>query len=178
MKRGSTGKGAADKTRAMGLKIPAAVLAVAALLLAYSCTSRPAVDYAYANLDRIHGWSGDEDVTLLLDMTDTTGACELYITGEVATGRSTAEKKGLPLLILLTSPYGTQYRDSVTLPLRVLEDGRSGKTSHGVREIVWPYRKDIYNKIPGRWAITLSKGDKNEDYSNILGLGIHCKQNK
>lgn len=176
MKKVPTRREATDKKRAMELKNPA--IALAAALLICSCTSRPVVDYAYVNLDRFHGWSGEEDVTLLFDMTDTTGACELYITGEVATGRSTAEKKGLPLRILLTSPCGIQYRDSVTLPLRVLEDGRSGKTSHGVREIVWPYRKNIYNKIPGQWTITLSKGDENEDYSNILGLGIHCKQNK
>lgn len=153
-------------------------LFAAAALLICSCTSRPVVDYAYVNLDRIHGWSGDEDVTLQFEMADTTGACALYITGEVATGRSMAEKRGLPICITLTAPDGTQYRDSVTLPLRVLEDGRSGKTSHGVREIVWPYRKNIYNKVPGQWTMTLSKGDGNEDYSNILGLGVHCKQNK
>jgi len=104
-------------------------------------------------------------------------ACQLYIIGEVATQRSSAGKRGLPIQILLTSPNGVQYTDTLTLPLRVIEDGKTAKTSHGIREIVWPYRKNIYNKTPGQWSITFYKGDKGADYSNILGLGVHCKQN-
>lgn len=165
--------------KAMKHKNPVVILLAAAIMtMAASCTTKPVHDYAYANLNRFYGWKGNTVVTLNFDMTDTTGACELYIIGEVATQRSSSRKQALPINIILTAPGGKQYTDSVSLPLHVIEDGKRGKTSHGVREIVWPYRKNIYNRIPGRWSITFSKGDSTEDYSNILGLGIHCKQKK
>ena len=46
----------------------------------------------------------------------------------------------------------------------------------GAFTIELPADKNIDNKLPGQWSILLTKGDPQEDYSNIIGLGIHCKQ--
>jgi hypothetical protein len=159
--------------------IAAARKIMAALLFALFCQacSQPVKEYSFATLNRIKGWQNDTGAVLAFDMTDTTNACELYIVGEIATGRTIQKEKGYPVNITFAAPDGTNYTDSVFLPLYTgKEGGIISHTSNGIMEIEWPYRKNIYNKIPGQWKIIFTKGDTLEDYSNILGLGIHCKQ--
>lgn len=152
--------------------------AFAAVLAAAGC-SQPVRDYSYINLNRLAGWKGDTEITLNFDMVDTTGACGLYIVGEIAIKRSIGkEKNGYPVHITLISPDSTRYTDSITLPLNVLSEDGISRTSHGVKEIEWPYRKNIYNKMPGQWSMVLTKASEDVDYSNIIGLGVHCKQSK
>ena len=152
---------------------------MAALLFALLCQacSQPVKEYSFATLNRIKGWQNDTGAVLSFDMTDTTNACELYIVGEIATGRTIQKEKGYPVNITFAAPDGTYYTDSVFLPLYTgKEGGITSHTSNGIMEIEWPYRKNIYNKIPGQWKIIFTKGDTLEDYSNIIGLGIYCKQ--
>jgi hypothetical protein len=152
---------------------------MAALLFALLCQacSQPVKEYSFATLNRIKGWQNDTGAVLAFDMTDTTNACELYIVGEIATGRTIQKEKGYPVNITFAAPDGTYYTDSVFLPLYTgKEGGIISHTSNGIMEIEWPYRKNIYNKIPGQWKIIFTKGDTLEDYSNIIGLGIYCKQ--
>ena len=153
------------------------IAAFAAVLLAAGCT-QPVRNYSYMNLNRLKGWRGDTQITLNFDMVDTTNACQLFIVGEVAIKRSIDNKKGYPVYITLIAPDSTRYRDSITLPLNVSAENGASRTSHGVKEIEWPYRKNIYNKIPGQWSMILTKAGKDEDYSNIIGLGVHCRQEK
>ena len=155
-------------------------LLIAVLLLAIvaGCTQKPVLDYSYVNLNRIKGWNTSDPVLLEFDMADTTGASELYITGEIAIKRTPDKMRGYPINIKLIAPDGSSYADTILLPLHVINDSKVSRTSHGIREIVWPYRKNIYNKIPGRWNMEITKGDTAVDYSNIIGLGIHCKQNR
>lgn len=148
-----------------------------ATLLASGCT-QPVKEYSYVNLNRFTGWKDDTQITLEFEMADTTNACQLYIVGEIAMKRSLPQENGYPVLITLIAPDSTRYRDSVTLPLHVVAQDGVSRTSHGVKEIEWPYRKNIYNKKPGQWKMILSKAGKDEDYSNIIGLGAYCKQEK
>lgn len=151
--------------------------AFAAVLLAAGCT-QPVKDYSYINLNRLTGWKGDTQITLNFEMTDTTNACQLYIVGEIAIERSIGKGKGYPVNITLVAPDSTRYTETITLPLNVSSEDRTSRTSHGVKEIEWPYRKNIYNKIPGKWSMILTKAGKDEDYGNIIGLGVHCRQEK
>ena len=151
---------------------------LAAMVLAHislAC-SQPVKEYSFATLNRLKGWQNDTGAVLTFDMTDTINACELYIAGEITTKRTIEKEKGYPVHITLVAPNGTRYTDSLFLPLYTGEKDGVSHTSHGIREIEWPYRKNIYNKIPGQWKIIFTKGDTLEDYSNIIGLGIHCKQ--
>ena len=152
--------------------------AVLLLAVAAGCSRKPVLDYSYVTLDRIKGWSGNTPVELQFDMVDTIGASELYIAGEIATKRTLDKKRGYHINIRLEAPDGNCYTDTLLLPLHVKEDGVTSSTSHGIKEVVWPYRKNIYNKIPGRWKMVITKGDTTADYTNIIGLGVHCKQER
>ena len=154
------------------------LLAMLLLAMAAGCSRKPVLDYSYVNLNRISGWSSNEPVQLEFDMEDTTGISELYITGEIAIKRTPDKMRGYPINIKLTAPDGSSYTDTLLLPLHVVNDSNVSRTSHGIREIVWPYRKNIHNKIPGRWIMEITQGDTTVDYKNIIGLGVHCKQNR
>lgn len=153
------------------------IAAIAAVLMAAGCT-QPVRDYSYINLNRLRGWRDNTQITLNFDMTDTTNACQLFIVGEIAIKRSIGNRKGYPLHITLIAPDSTRYRDSITLPLNVLGDKGISRSSQGVKEIEWPYRKNIYNKMPGQWSMVFTKASEDVDYSNIIGLGVHCRENR
>lgn len=160
------------------MRLKASLLAALLLTLAAGCSRRPVLDYSYVTMDRIKGWNDNTPVELEFDMVDTIGASELYIAGEIATKRTLDKKRGYPINITLVAPNGTGYTDTLLLPLHVKEGGKVSSTSHGIKEVVWPYRKNIYNKIPGRWKMVITKGDTTADYTDILGLGVHCKQDR
>lgn len=162
-------------TEAMRLKT--VISCVLLLIIAAGC-SRPVNDYSYINLNRLRGWEGETALTLHFDMVDTTGACELYIAGEIVVKRAVGEEKGYPINLTFIAPDSTRYSDAVFLPLHVEHDKEITITSHGVKSIEWPYRKNIHNPIPGEWKVIITKGDSTGDYSNIVGLGIYCKQRK
>lgn len=153
------------------------IAAFALTLIAAGCR-QPVNDYAYKNLNRIKGWTDGTPVVLDFEMTDTTGACELYLAGEIKRQRSATKSEGFPINLTFTAPDGSRYADSVTLPVNVVKGKGISSTSHGVMNVEWPYRKNIYNKIPGNWSVMITKGDPERDYSNIIGLGIHCRQRK
>ncbi len=157
------------------MRLSGCVIAIAAILTCAGC-SEPVKEYSYLNLNRLKGWQQETPLSLTFDMVDTTNACELHIVGEIAIKRSIAQEKGYPVNITLIAPDGVHYRDSVTLPLNVSTDRETSRKYNGIKEIVWPYRKNIYNKKPGRWQIIFTKGCKDTDYSNIIGIGVHCKQ--
>ncbi len=56
--------------------------------------------------------------------------------------------------------------------VNVIADENTSRTSHGIRVIEWPYRKNIYNRKPGKWRMILTKSDTTENYSNIIGIGV------
>ena len=147
------------------------------LAVAAGC-KQPVNDYSYINLNRLKGWEGETALNLHFDMVDTTGACELYIAGEIVVQRTTGEEKGYPINLTFIAPDSTSWEDSVFLPLNVKRDSDITITSHGIKSIEWPYRKNIHNPIPGEWTVIITKGDSEADYSNIVGLGIYCKQQK
>lgn len=158
---------------------PKRIIPVLALLaaIAAGCT-RPVYDSSYVNLNRLKGWTDGIPITLSFEMPDTLGESELYIIGEISTKRTIEQKAGYPIKLLFLAPCGTMYTDSIQLPLNVIQDGKTARTSNGIKEIVWPYRKNIYNKIPGKWEVTVTPADTAADYSDIIGLGIRCKQIK
>lgn len=147
------------------------------LAVAAGC-KQPVNDYSYINLNRLKGWEGETALNLHFDMVDTTGACELYIAGEIVVQRTTGEEKGYPINLTFIAPDSTSWEDSVFLPLNVKRDSDITITSHGIKSIEWPYRKNIHNPIPGEWTVIITKGDSEADYSDIVGLGIYCKQQK
>ena len=134
------------------------------------------MDYSYLNLNRMKGWKENTQLQLNFEMPDSTVACELYIVGEIATKRTIDKEKGYPLDIVLVSPDSIKYTDSIILPTNVTADENTSRTSHGRRVIEWPYRKNIYNRKPGKWRMILTKSDTTENYSNIIGIGVCCKQ--
>lgn len=140
-----------------------------------SC-SQPVMEYSFKNLNRLTGWKENTPITLSFDMPDSTKACELYIVGEIATKRTIDKEKGYHLDILLVAPDSLLYRDSIILPVHVVKNSNISTTTHGLRVIEWPYRKNIYNRKPGRWSMTITHGDTTENYSNIIGIGVYCKQ--
>lgn len=152
------------------------IIGTIALIFTVLGCKEPVKDYSYMNLNRLHGWKGDTGITLEFDITDTLVPYEIYIVGEIVAKRSLENRGSYPVNILLTAPDSTVYTDTIKLPLHIKENGSNTKRHHGIREIEWPYRKNIYNTKPGRWSVTFTKGDTLEDYSNIIGLGIHCKQ--
>ena len=158
---------------------PKRIIFILALLVAVAtgCT-RPVYDSSYVNLNRLKGWADGTPITLSFEMPDTLGESELYIIGEISTKRAIEEKTGYPINLLFLAPCGTMYTDSVQLPLHVIQDGKIARTSNGIKEVEWPYRKNIYNKIPGRWEVIVTPADTSADYSDIIGLGIRCKQIK
>lgn len=159
------------------MKLNGQKIILLALLLVYGC-SQPVQDYAYKSLNRLKGWQENIPITLEFDMADTTAPCELYIVGEIAIKRSIGKNIGYPVNITLIAPDSTQYSDYAILPLHVIRDGETSRKSHGVMEIEWPYRKNIYNRKPGQWTMVITQSDAATDYSNIIGLGVHCKQNR
>ena len=151
------------------------ILGALLLMIAAGCT-RPVHSSSYINLNRLSGWKENTPLKLTFEMTDTLGESELYLIGEIATKRTAEDKVGYPIALTFLAPDSTCYTDTVTLPLHVIQDGKIARTSHGIKEIEWPYRKNIYNKIPGIWEVTISKADTLDDYTNLIGLGIRCKQ--
>lgn len=151
------------------------ILGALLLMIAAGCT-RPVHSSSYINLNRLSGWEENTPLKLTFEMTDTIGESELYLMGEIATKRTIENKVGYPIVLSFLAPDSTCYTDTVTLPLHVIQDGKIARTSHGIREIEWPYRKNIYNKIPGIWEVTICKADTLDDYTNLIGLGIRCKQ--
>jgi hypothetical protein len=154
------------------------VIAWILLLAVAAGCKQPVNDYSYINLNRLKGWEGETALNLHFDMVDTTGACELYIAGEIVVQRTTGEEKGYPINLTFIAPDSTSWEDSVFLPLNVKRDSDITITSHGIKSIEWPYRKNIHNPIPGEWTVIITKGDSEADYSDIVGLGIYCKQQK
>ncbi len=146
-------------------------------MIAAGCT-QPVYESSYINLNRLAGWKENTPLKLTFEMPDSTVETELYLIGEIATKRTTGEKTGYPVNLAFMAPDSTFYTDSIQLPLHVIQDGEISKISNGIMEIEWPYRKNIYNKIPGKWEVVITQGDPEEDYSNIIGLGIYCKQIK
>ena len=163
------------KNRTEAMKLKGIILGALLLMMVAGCT-RPVYKSSYVSLNRLTGWADDTPLKLTFEMTDTLGESELYLVGEIATKRTVEEKVGYPIKLTFIAPDSTCYTDSITLPLHVIQDGKIARTSHGIKEIEWPYRKNIYNKIPGMWEVTISKADTLDDYSNIIGLGIRCKQ--
>lgn len=157
------------------MRLKGIILGALLLMMAAGCT-RPVQKSSYISLNRLSGWEEEIPLKLTFEMTDTIGESELYLIGEIATKRTIGEKTGYPIILTFLAPDSTSYTDTVTLPLHVIQDGKIARTSHGIREIEWPYRKNIYNKIPGMWEVTITKADTLDDYSNIIGLGIRCKQ--
>ena len=155
---------------------PKGILALAMAVAMLTGCTQPVKEYSFMNLNRLTGWKDNTPVTLSFDMPDSTKACELYIVGEIATKRTIDKEKGYQLDIVLVAPDSLLYRDSVTLPTNVVRDNNISTTSHGLRVIEWPYRKNIYNRKPGKWTMILTKGDTTENYSNIIGIGVYCKQ--
>lgn len=154
------------------------IIALVALLAGSTGCTQPVNDFSYINLNRLEGWKDNTELTLNFDIVDTTGACEIYLAGEMAIKRSIGEKKGYPLNLTFIAPDSTRYSDSIILPLHVKQGGGVSTTYHGVKYIEWPYRKNIYNSKPGQWRVVIAKADTSEDYSNIIGMGIYCKQRK
>ena len=159
------------------MRLKTIILGLALLMIAAGCT-RPAHESSYVNLNRLAGWKDNTPLKLTFEMADTLGECELYLIGEIATKRTVGKKMGYPINLAFIAPDSTLYTDSIILPLHVIQDGEIAKTSHGIKEVQWPYRKNIYNKIPGMWEVVITQADPTEDYSNIIGLGIYCKQIK
>ena len=157
------------------MKLKTIILGAMLLMIAAGCT-RPVHESSYINLNRLKGWETNTPLKLTFEMRDTVGESELYLIGEIATKRSVENRTGYPIILTFTAPDSTMYTDTITLPLHVIQDGKIARTSHGIKEIEWPYRKNIYNKIPGMWELSISKTDTLDDYSNIIGIGIRCKQ--
>lgn len=165
------------KTTTAAMRLKTVIAWVVLLTVAAGC-KKPVNDYSYINLNRLKGWEGETALNLHFDMVDTTGACELYIAGEIVVQRTTGEEKGYPINLTFIAPDSTSWEDSVFLPLNVKRDSDITITSHGIKSIEWPYRKNIHNPIPGEWTVIITKGDSEADYSNIVGVGIYCKQQK
>lgn len=157
------------------MKPKALLVALFGAILLIGCT-RPVMDYSYLNLNRLKGWKENTHLHLNFEMPDSSVACELYIVGEIATKRTIEKGKGYPIDIVLVSPDSVRYTDTIILPTNVVADEHTTITSHGIRVIEWPYRKNIYNRKPGKWSIILTKGDTTVNYSNIIGIGVCCKQ--
>lgn len=164
-----------QKSRRTTMKLKVLLAPVLVFAMLAGC-SEPVKDYSYHNLNRLKGWAKNQPVTLEVQMPDSTKACQLYIVGEIKTKRTIDKEKGYPINILFTAPDSLMYRDSVNLPVNVVTDNTISRTSHGIRVIEWPYRKNIHNTKPGKWSITLTHGDTTENYSNIIGIGVYCKQ--
>lgn len=152
------------------------ILALALSLITLGC-EEPVKDYSYLNLNRIKGWEADTQLTLNFEMKDTISPCELYFVGEIASMKG-GNSEGYRVNLIFISPDSLRYSDTITLPVNVKRGGGISRVSRGITEIEWPYRKNIYNKKPGEWRVILTKGDKNADYSDIVGIGIYCKQKK
>lgn len=153
------------------------VIIILALITLTGCRE-PVRDYYFTAIDKGRGWADDAPISLEVDMTDTLAPCELYFVGEVILQGGYCEVEGYPVGIKLISPAGRQFSDTLILPLNVKWGDGVSRTFGGVKEIEWPYRKNIYNKNAGRWRVILSKIDKNRDYSSLIGIGIYCKQNR
>ncbi len=153
-------------------------IAGALLLMVAAGCSRPVNNYSYINLNRLKGWEGETALTLHFDMPDTIGTCELYIAGEIVVQRTTGEERGYPINLTFIAPDSTRYTEAIFLPLHVEHNSDITITSHGIKSIEWPYRKNIHNTIPGKWTVIITKGDNGTDYSDIIGIGIHCKQHR
>lgn len=154
------------------------IIALVALLVGAAGCKEPVKDYSYISLNPLKGWKGDSTLTLNVDIVDTTGSCELYIAGEMAIKRSMSDKNGYPINLTFIAPDNSVYTDTITLPVHVKQTEGVSTTLNGIKYIEWPYRKNIHNPKPGQWQIIIAKGDKETDYSNIIGLGIYCKQRK
>ena len=171
----ATTETAEKRNRKGEMRLKTIILGAMLLMIAAGCT-RPVQESSYINLNRLKGWEKNTPLKLTFEMRDTVGESELYLIGEIATKRSVENRTGYPIILTFTTPDSTMYADTITLPLHVIQDGKIARTSHGIKEIEWPYRKNIYNKIPGMWEVSISKADTLDDYSNIIGIGIRCKQ--
>ena len=171
----ATTETAEKRNRKGEMRLKTIILGAMLLMIAAGCT-RPVQESSYINLNRLKGWKKNTPLKFTFEMRDTVGESELYLIGEIATKRSVENRTGYPIILTFTTPDSTIYADTITLPLHVIQDGKIARTSHGIKEIEWPYRKNIYNKIPGMWEVTITKADTLDDYSNIIGLGIRCKQ--
>ena len=102
------------------------------LTVAAGC-KKPVNDYSYINLNRLKGWEGETALNLHFDMVDTTGACELYIAGEIVVQRTTGEEKGYPINLTFIAPDNTSWEDSVFLPLNVKRDSDMNGREEGTQ---------------------------------------------
>lgn len=146
--------------------------------LAVSCRE-PARRYDFVRFDPGHPWEKHQHVQLEVDLPDSTESVTLYFALRL---RETPELHRIvryPFTLVFTSPGGTVYRDTVSLPAHPA-DSRLGAYAarHGLREIEWPYRQGIRSREPGRWQVALLQGDPALSYGNIRGIGISCKAEK
>ena len=64
------------------------IIALVALFAGVTGCTQPVNDFSYINLNRLEGWKDNTELTLNFDIVDTTGACEIYLAGEMAIKRS------------------------------------------------------------------------------------------
>lgn len=146
------------------------------ILVATACR-QPVKTSDFRELHVFRGW--ESSVVFTIEMTDTVHWQEMSVCAQFSNEKNIHSFEKIPIVIHLVSPAGNQYADTVSFPLHVIPDNHFYTNENGLISIQWPYRKNIRNKEPGSWTITLipnGKTGENSIYQNIIGLGISCKK--
>lgn len=151
------------------------------MLFALSLTrcAYPNQEYAYHEFNVQTGWDTNDTIMLELDMCDTLNPLKLNIAGHITTDSYLNRIKGYPINIFFYTPDNQVFMDSITLPINLKSRENIIKKGHHSMEMLWEYRKNIINTIPGKWHIAFTKAKKDSiNYKNIIGLGISISKDE
>ena len=147
------------------------------IIAAASCTTRPLQLTDFKELEISKGL--EKGVELALDMEDTANVVMLEICMQINNRQAINGNQSIPVIIETLSPDTIRYRESIELPLNISNNTSNYNLTGGIRNYLWPYRKNIRNHTPGRWKFTIIPNGvtgKGTIYKEIIGVGISCKK--
>lgn len=140
----------------------AAFILIAAALFATSCNEccNRGVGYAYSST---------------YECEDTLSSFNIYIYARVSSKYS---HNAMPIVIIVTTPLGKRYSDTLKLPL--LERGvEAKKIESGMwRDFEWSYRREVLFSNKGKWRFTLKQERLTPAFDGVGQMGVRVSKSK
>ena len=91
---------------------------------------------------------------------------------------STYEHNSVPVIIIISTPLGVRYSDTLQLPVKGRCAG-TRKVKSGIWEdYEWSYRKNIVFSNKGKWIFTLKQDSLSLALTGVGQMGVKVSQSK
>lgn len=152
------------------------IFATILTILLYGCKNKPEKNFSVFSFNPNIGWNNNDTIKLEIDLSDTLSSIDLYFMGEIKYNDELKNTPHYPLKIFLTAPTGEVFVDTLRLPTNIIDNTDIKRVSNGIMDVEWPYRRNVYNKLSGRWKIDVVKNCYKTDYANLISFGITYKK--